>query len=91
MVEDAKYIWPLIAKVNKYRRAAVCYANLNHLTLLKKRKCRAPEYTSGVAGSEHAGCAAAPIWIGRKKTAGRREGWSHLVFDQILDLPPKND
>ncbi len=31
------------------------------------------------------------IWIGRKKTAGRGEGWSHLVFDQILDLPAKTD
>jgi hypothetical protein len=28
-------------------------------------------------------------WIGRKKTAGRGEGWSQLVFDQILDLPEK--
>ena len=26
------------------------------------------------------------IWIGRKKTAGRGEGWSQLVFDQIVDL-----
>ena len=26
------------------------------------------------------------IWIGRRKTAGRGEGWSQLVFDQILDL-----
>lgn len=29
------------------------------------------------------------IWIGRKKTAGRGEGWGQLVFDQILDLPQK--
>ena len=29
------------------------------------------------------------IWIGRKKTAGRGEGWSQLVFDQLLDLPQK--
>jgi hypothetical protein len=27
------------------------------------------------------------MWIGRRKTAGRGEGWSQLVFDQILDLP----
>jgi hypothetical protein len=26
------------------------------------------------------------IWIGRRKTAGRGEGWSQLVFDQIVDL-----
>ncbi|HEY3578958.1 MAG TPA: hypothetical protein VGK82_00370 [Pyrinomonadaceae bacterium] len=26
------------------------------------------------------------IWIGRTKTAGRGEGWSQLVFDQIVDL-----
>lgn len=26
------------------------------------------------------------IWVGRKKTAGRGEGWSQLVFDQIIDL-----
>jgi len=29
------------------------------------------------------------IWVGRKKTAGRGEGWSQLVFDQIVDLEPK--
>ncbi len=29
------------------------------------------------------------IWIGRKKTAGRGEGWSQLVFDQIVDLQTK--
>lgn len=29
------------------------------------------------------------IWVGRRKTAGRGEGWSQLVFDQILDLQPK--
>ncbi len=29
------------------------------------------------------------IWVGRRKTAGRGEGWSRLVFDQIEDLPPK--
>ena len=29
------------------------------------------------------------VWIGRRKTAGRGEGWSQLVFDQILDLPQK--
>ena len=29
------------------------------------------------------------VWIGRKKTAGRGEGWSQLVFDQLLDLPQK--
>ena len=28
------------------------------------------------------------IWIGRRKTAGRGEGWSQLVFDQIVDLKP---
>lgn len=26
------------------------------------------------------------IWVGRTKTAGRGEGWSQLVFDQIADL-----
>jgi hypothetical protein len=26
------------------------------------------------------------VWIGRSKTAGKGEGWSQLVFDQILDL-----
>ncbi len=29
------------------------------------------------------------VWIGRRKTAGRGEGWSQLVFDQIEDLQPK--
>lgn len=29
------------------------------------------------------------VWVGRKKTAGRGEGWSQLVFDQIVDLEPK--
>ncbi|MGI9069299.1 MAG: hypothetical protein ACR2HX_23225 [Pyrinomonadaceae bacterium] len=29
------------------------------------------------------------IWVGRRKTAGRGEGWSQLVFDQIEDLQPK--
>jgi len=29
------------------------------------------------------------IWIGRKKTAGRGEGWSQLVFDQIVGLQVK--
>jgi hypothetical protein len=29
------------------------------------------------------------VWVGRRKTAGRGEGWSQLVFDQILDLQPK--
>jgi hypothetical protein len=29
------------------------------------------------------------IWVGRRKTAGRGEGWSELVFDQIVDLQPK--
>jgi len=29
------------------------------------------------------------IWVGRRKTAGRGEGWSNLVFDQIRDLKPK--
>lgn len=29
-------------------------------------------------------------WVGRRKTAGRGEGWSDLVFDRIVDLePPK--
>ena len=31
------------------------------------------------------------IWVGRRKTAGRGEGWSNLVFDQIEDLKPKGD
>ena len=26
------------------------------------------------------------IWLGRRKTAGRGEGWSQLVFDQVVDL-----
>ena len=30
------------------------------------------------------------IWVGRRKTAGRGEGWSHLVFDQIQELKPKD-
>ncbi len=30
------------------------------------------------------------IWVGRRKTAGRGEGWSNLVFDQIQDLKPKD-
>jgi hypothetical protein len=30
------------------------------------------------------------IWVGRRKTAGRGEGSSHLVFDQIVDLKPKS-
>lgn len=29
------------------------------------------------------------IWVGRRKTAGKGEGWSHLVFDQIVDLQTK--
>lgn len=29
------------------------------------------------------------IWVGRRKTAGRGEGWSQLVFDQIIDLQTK--
>ncbi|HKO95697.1 MAG TPA: hypothetical protein VJU86_01805 [Pyrinomonadaceae bacterium] len=29
------------------------------------------------------------VWVGRRKTAGRGEGWSQLVFDQIVDLQPK--
>jgi hypothetical protein len=28
------------------------------------------------------------VWVGRRKTAGKGEGWSQLVFDQIVDLPP---
>jgi hypothetical protein len=28
------------------------------------------------------------VWIGRRKTAGRGEGLSHLVFDRIRDLAP---
>jgi hypothetical protein len=28
-------------------------------------------------------------WVGRRKTAGRGEGWSELVCDRILDLKPK--
>lgn len=31
------------------------------------------------------------VWVGRRKTAGRGEGWSQLVFDQIVDLQTKND
>jgi hypothetical protein len=29
------------------------------------------------------------LWVGRRKTAGRGEGWSQLVFDQIVDLQTK--
>jgi len=29
------------------------------------------------------------VWVGRGKTAGRGEGWSQLVFDQIVDLQTK--
>ena len=29
------------------------------------------------------------LWVGRRKTAGRGEGWSNLVFDQIEDFAPK--
>jgi hypothetical protein len=29
------------------------------------------------------------VWVGRRKTAGRGEGWSQLVFDQIADLKEK--
>ncbi len=29
------------------------------------------------------------VWVGRRKTAGRGEGWGKLVFDQIVDLPVK--
>ena len=29
------------------------------------------------------------VWVGRRKTAGRGEGWSQLVFDQIVDLNEK--
>jgi hypothetical protein len=29
------------------------------------------------------------IWVGRRKTAGRGEGWSQLVFDQIVNLQIK--
>lgn len=29
------------------------------------------------------------VWVGRRKTAGRGEGLSQLVFDQILDIPTK--
>lgn len=31
------------------------------------------------------------VWVGRRKTAGRGEGWSQLVFDQIVDLQAKKD
>jgi hypothetical protein len=30
------------------------------------------------------------VWVGRRKMAGRGEGWSQLVFDQIVDLQTKN-
>lgn len=29
------------------------------------------------------------VWVGRRKTTGRGEGWSQLVFDQVVDLPTK--
>ncbi|SRR5713226_4714041 len=29
------------------------------------------------------------VWVGRRKTAGRGEGWSQLVLDQIVDLQAK--
>jgi hypothetical protein len=28
------------------------------------------------------------IWVGRRKVAGRGEGWSNLVFDRVVDLKP---
>ena len=31
------------------------------------------------------------IWVGRRKTAGRGEGWSELVFDRIVDLKPPEE
>jgi hypothetical protein len=31
------------------------------------------------------------IWVGRRKTAGRGEGLSNLVFDRIQDLRPKEE
>lgn len=31
------------------------------------------------------------IWVGRRKTAGRGEGLSNLVFDRIRDLRPKEE
>jgi hypothetical protein len=31
------------------------------------------------------------VWVGRRKTAGRGEGWSQLVFDQVVDLPPREE
>ncbi|SOD22609.1 hypothetical protein [Nitrosomonas ureae] len=31
------------------------------------------------------------IWVGRRKTAGKGEGWSQLVFDQIIDLKQTKD
>jgi hypothetical protein len=31
------------------------------------------------------------VWIGRRKTAGRGEGFSQLVFDQIIDLKPASE
>jgi hypothetical protein len=30
-------------------------------------------------------------WVGRRKTAGRGEGWSELVFDRIVDLKPREE
>jgi hypothetical protein len=30
-------------------------------------------------------------WVGRRKTAGRGEGWSELVFDRIVDLKPPEE
>ncbi len=29
------------------------------------------------------------VWVGRKKMAGRGEGWSQLQFDRVVDLGPK--
>jgi len=31
------------------------------------------------------------VWIGRRKTAGRGEGFSQLVFDQIVELKPASE
>ena len=61
-------------------------------TSSRRKRCRAPASTSSAPGSARDGSQGRTlIWVGRRKTAGRGEGWSNLVFDQIVDLPPKKE
>lgn len=42
-----------------------------------------------VIGRDRERTRAAGCWVGRRKTAGRGEGWSNLVFDQTQDMKAK--